>query len=274
MIIGGISAIVIGLTLGILGGGGSILTVPVFVYLLAMDTKLSIALSLGVVGITSLVGSIQHFRNGNIDLKVAALFAPFSMAGTYAGAKIASHIPGHLQLIFFAIIMLAASIYMLKPAKPSTDTSLSSTVRNVLIAAEGIVVGIVTGIVGVGGGFLIVPALVLLTKTPMKKAIGTSLIIIALKSMSGFYGYLDQVTVPWGFFFQFSAFTIVGILAGAYLVKFISQEGLKKGFAIFLIIMGLFILYKNRKTFESAMSLKDTPVVELVAANTKTDGRI
>ncbi len=246
-----ILAILIGLTLGLLGGGGSILTVPILVYILKMDTKLSIALSLAIVGITSLFGVISHFRNKNVDIKTALIFGPFAMLGTFAGTKLSQFISGQIQLVLFAVIMIIAAIFMFKGRKdaPGENSKKESTkLFLILLALQGVFVGIITGIVGVGGGFLIVPALVLLAKTPMKKAIGTSLLLISLNSLTGFLGYMDQIEVPWAFLLKFSSCSVLGIFIGSYFVQYVSQKTLKKAFAIFLILMGFFILYKNRAT--------------------------
>lgn len=248
MIVGYLLATLIGFSLGIMGGGGSILTVPILVYVLKMDPKVSIALSLAIVGTTSLVGVFNHFRANNINLKVAALFAPFAMVGTFFGAKISKFMTGEVQLILFAIIMLLASVLMIKGRKEAEGEE-NKAIKIPLLAIQAIVVGVVTGLVGVGGGFLIVPALVLLTGLSMKKAVGTSLFIIALNSFSGFAGYLGIVAVDWAFLAKFSGFSIVGILVGSQLVQYISQKALKKAFGIFLIFMGIFILYKNAAVF-------------------------
>ncbi|MBE8162671.1 MAG: sulfite exporter TauE/SafE family protein [Bdellovibrionaceae bacterium] len=252
IIIGYLSAVLIGLFLGLLGGGGSIMTVPIFVYLIGFSPKTSIALSLAVVGAVSLVGVFKHWKLGHVNFKIVALFSPFAMSGTFLGARLSQKVSGSFQLILFATVMLIAAIFMLRKSKKTTETKEVKQKTNYsakdisLIALEGIAVGILTGLVGVGGGFLIVPALVLLTKLPMKEAIGSSLLIISLKSFAGFYGYLDQVTVDWGFLMLFIGIASVGIIIGTYLINFISQEQLKKSFAVFLIIMGVFILYKNR----------------------------
>jgi uncharacterized membrane protein YfcA len=243
MILGYLLATLIGLSLGLLGGGGSILTVPILVYILKMDPKLSIALSLAIVGATSLIGSIGHYRKGNINLRIAMIFGPVAMLGTFLGAKISAYMSGNTQLIIFAIIMLLASIFMFKGREDSE--AKEKKLNYPLIALEGIIVGIVTGIVGVGGGFLIVPALVLLAGVSMKQAVGTSLLIISLKSFSGFVGYLGQFPIPWDFLLSFTLFTAIGIIAGTKLINYVSQAMLKKLFAIFLIVMGSFILYSN-----------------------------
>lgn len=266
LMIGYFFAVLIGLSLGLLGGGGSILTVPILVYAMGMPSKLAIALSLAIVGVTSIAGVISHFRNKNIDFKVAIVFGPFAMIGTLAGAQISQFISGQMQLILFAIIMIIAAVFMFTGRKESAPTELKKAnyKDKILLSLQGVFVGIVTGVVGVGGGFLIVPALVLLARISMKKAVGTSLLLIALNSITGFLGYLNQVTVPWVFLIKFSSCSIVGIIIGSYLVKFVSQDKLKKAFAIFLVVMGVFILYKNRDTFSVSSTLEDSIVSNLV----------
>lgn len=252
MVIGYLLAILIGLSLGLLGGGGSILTVPILVYALEMDPKVSIALSLAIVAMTSLIGVFGHYKNKNIDFKIAAIFGPVAMAGTFFGAKLSVFLSGQVQLILFSVIMLLASIFMIKNARKSDQENKTESGKELnypLIIIEGLIVGIVTGLVGVGGGFLIVPALVLLTGLPMKRAVGTSLLIISLKSFSGFAGYIGLVEIPWSFLGLFTLFSGAGILIGSYLVRFVSQRQLKSGFAVFLIFMGVYILYKNKEVF-------------------------
>ena len=233
-----------------MGGGGSILTVPILVYIVKMDAKLAIALSLAIVGVTAFIGSISHYKAGNIELKVAAIFAPFAMMGTFLGAKLSVFLSGSVQLILCAIVMLTASYFMFTK-KQGTNEGLDAgniSINYPPLIITSIFTGVLTGIVGVGGGFMIVPALVLLTKIPMKKSVGTSLLVIAFNSLSGFTGYLGQFEIPWNFLIKFSVFTSLGILLGSYLVKYIPGHKLKKYFAVFLVIMGIFILYKNINT--------------------------
>lgn len=243
-------ATLIGFSLGIMGGGGSILTVPILVYVLGMDAKLSIALSLAIVGTTSLVGVFNHFRAGNVNLKVAAIFGPVAMIGTFLGAKISKFLSGEVQLILFAFIMLAASYFMIRGRK-EVEGEEEKKLNIPFLSIQAIGVGIITGLVGVGGGFMIVPALVLMTGLSMRVAVGTSLFIIALNSFSGFAGYLGMFEIDWAFLAKFSGFSIIGILIGSQLVQFISQRMLKKSFGVFLIFMGAFILYKNAHVFLS-----------------------
>ncbi len=244
MLIGFTLAVLIGLSLGILGGGGSILTVPILVYSFGIDPKTSIALSLAIVGITSLIGTFTHFKAGNVNLGTVAAFAPMAMIGTFTGAKLSVFFSGEAQLILFAIIMLLASVFMIKEPRFSKGTDKASPL---FLGFQGFIVGIITGIIGIGGGFLIVPALVILSQLPMKQAVGTSLFVIFLNSASGFLGYLGLVKIPWIFLGQFVLAAGAGIVLGTYLVKHIPAEKLKKIFGFFLIFMGIFILYKNKK---------------------------
>lgn len=238
-------AAVMGLALGLLGGGGSILTVPVFVYVLGVEAKPAIAMSLAVVGATSLVGALGHWRAGNTNLRVAMTFGVMAMAGTLAGTRLAALVSGSVQMILFAIVMMLASIAMLRSSKGGAEqpTPAARPINTAMIALVAIPVGVLTGLVGVGGGFLIVPALVLLARLPVKHAVGTSLLVIAMNSFVGFAGYLDQVEVQWAFMGAFTAVAIVGILIGTHLVQFVSQSALKRAFAIFLLFMSMFIFY-------------------------------
>ena len=257
LILGYALAALIGLSLGLMGGGGSILTVPIFVYVLAFDSKLAIAMSLPVVGVTSLVGAIGHWRAGNVNLRTAALFGIVAMTAAYVGARLAAFLTGAVQLSLLAVIMLAAAISMFlnarrspsaKTVEPSADRSASLR----LLVSVALCVGLVTGVVGIGGGFLIVPALVLFGRIPMKQAVGTSLLVIAMNCASGFAGYLGRVDIPWLFVLGFTTIAVLGILAGTYLVRYVSQRALKQAFSIFLILMGTFILVQNRHAFSAS----------------------
>jgi uncharacterized membrane protein YfcA len=249
-ILGLILAAVVGLSLGLLGGGGSILTVPIFVYVLGFDAKEAIAMSLAVVGVTSLFGAVGHWRAGNVNLRVALIFGAVAMVGTFIGARLSVFVSGSVQLLLFAVVMLLAAFFMFRgrfgaSAEPGEQPGGVAKMPLPQIIAEGLVVGIVTGLVGVGGGFLVVPALVLLGKVPMKQAVGTSLLVIAMKSASGFVGYLDQVSVDWGTIAAFSGVAIGGILLGTMLVRYIPQEALRRSFAGFLVVMGVAIVFQN-----------------------------
>jgi uncharacterized protein len=235
-----------------MGGGGSILTVPIFVYVLGYDPKLAIAMSLPVVGVTSLVGAIGHWRAGNVQLRAAGLFGVIAMVGAYGGAKLGGLLNGQVQLSILALVMLVAAAMMFRSAGRTPAAGSEPAARDMpvhLLVPVALSVGVLTGLIGIGGGFLVVPALVILARTPMKQAVGTSLLVIAMNSVSGFAGYLGQVEVPWSFMAGFTAVAVAGILAGTYLVRFVSQRALKQAFAAFLIVMGSFILYRNRTVF-------------------------
>ncbi len=240
-------AIAIGLSLGLLGSGGSILTVPVLVYLLDQPEKLAIASSLAIVGSIAAAGSLPYMRAGLVNWRAVALFGLPGMAGTYAGAWIAMFVPGIFQLVLFAVVMLAASVLMLRPIdcdKPAEPRALWK------ITMDGLIVGVVTGLVGVGGGFLVVPALVLLGGLAMREAVATSLVIIALKSFSGFYKYLDvlaqeQIALDLDIILLVSVLGIAGTFAGNAIGGRLPQDKLKKTFGAFLIVMGTFILIRS-----------------------------
>lgn len=248
--LGLVLAALIGLSLGMLGGGGSILTVPIFVYLLDFSAKPAIAMSLLVVGVTAAVGTLSHWRSGNVEVRPALLFGAAAMAGAFAGARLAAHISGGLQLLLLGLVMLAAAGSMFRRPSNSADTGLASAgSRRASLPVLGLVglgVGVLTGVVGVGGGFLIVPALVVLTGLPMKHAVGTSLLVIAMNAAAGFAGYLGQVSIPWGFVGSFTAVAVTGILAGSYLIRLVSADALRRAFAVFLVIVGGLVLYQNR----------------------------
>jgi len=241
-------AVAIGVSLGLLGSGGSIITVPVLVYLLGQDEKTAIAGSLFVVGSIAFVGSLQYVRVGLVDWRNVLVFGVPGMAGTYLGALLAAFVPGIVQLAFFSLVMLLASYLMLRPVKLTADAHQPRETWK--IATDGLFVGVVTGLVGVGGGFLIVPALVLLGGLAIHTAVATSLVIIALKSFSGFYKYLDVLDaqgleLDWHTLLLVTVLGIVGSYAGAKIANRMPQDRLRKGFGVFLIIMGIYILVRS-----------------------------
>lgn len=259
-IIGYAAAIFMGLSLGLIGGGGSILTVPILVYLFGVDPVVSTSYSLFVVGLTSLIGSYSHFKNDNVHVRTALIFGIPSILSVYAVRKfLVPNIPDPFfsigtftitkplfVMVLFAVLMLLASVSMIRKAKKPTNEHREVNYNYSLIFIEGLLVGGVTGLVGAGGGFLIIPALVLLAGLPMKQAIGTSLLIIALKSLIGFTGDLGSaLIIDYTFMLFFSAFAIVGIVGGSYLSKFISNEKLKPLFGWFVLVMGFYILGKE-----------------------------
>lgn len=254
-ILGHILAIGIGLSLGLIGGGGSILAVPILVYVMGLSPKAAIAMSLVVVGTVSLLGAIPHGLQGNVNLKTAAIFTPAAMLGAYLGARIASLplVTETFQLGCFGIVMVAASILMIRKGSgteadllPGAPAQKSHSERHWLaIPTEGLGVGILTGFVGVGGGFAIIPALVLLGGIPMKEAIGTSLLIIAFKSATGFLGYLNQVAVDWDLMLSFTLAAALGTLGGAWLTRYLEPKHLQKGFGYFVLAVAIFVLIKR-----------------------------
>ena len=259
-IIGYVASILMGLTLGLLGGGGSILTVPILVYLFDVDPVLSTAYSLFVVGITSAVGSLSHFRKGNVHVKTALIFGVPSILAVYSIRKIIlPAIPDVIVtisnfavtkslavLLLFAILMMVASITMIINPIQKKEEDREISFNYPIIFLEGIIVGSITGLVGAGGGFLIIPALVLLTGLPMKQAVGTSLVIITLKSLIGFTGDMGgDLSIDYRFMIIFSLFAMAGILLGSFLTRFVSDEKLKPVFGWFVMAMGVFILFKE-----------------------------
>lgn len=255
-------AAIIGLSLGLLGGGGSILTVPVLVYVLGFEAKPAIAMSLAVVGATSLIGAALHYRLGNLRVGVAVPFGLLTMAGAFAGAKLANFLNGTTQLALLAIVILVAASSMLRGNVADVDAAASP--RRLLLFSAGLGVGILTGVVGIGGGFLVVPALAVLARVPMRQAVGTSLLVIAMNSASGFAGYANRVALDWGFLAGFTAVAVGGAIAGSALASRVPQAALKRGFAVFLLVVGGFVLYRSRAALHLATSHSDATPVQLV----------
>ena len=244
-----IGACAIGLSLGLMGSGGSILTVPVLVYLVDQPEKVAIAGSLLIVGSIALLGSLPYMKQKQVDWTTVWLFGIPGMIGTYAGAWISAYLSGIMQLAIFAIVMLLASYFMLKP-KTNIEQQSDHQRHVIKILLDGLIVGLVTGIVGVGGGFLIVPALVLLGGLNMRAAIATSLVVIALKSFSGFIKYLDVLedaglSLDWNVIVVMIILGGLGSVLGNKIANKVPQDKLKKIFGIFLIVMGIYILARS-----------------------------
>jgi uncharacterized protein len=273
-ILGYLASVVIGISLGLIGGGGSILTVPVLVYLFGVEPVVSTSYSLFIVGSTALAGALPKWRAGEVDLKTALIFGLPSIAAVYATrAWLVPAIPQQvfsvggfgvtkplLLLLLFAVLMVVASISMIYGGRqtadggrrdaspnrqPSVVSSPPSTVHLPLIVLEGLVVGVLTGLVGAGGGFLIIPALVLFAGLPMKQAVGTSLLIIAMKSLLGFTGDLGHYQMDWPLLLSVTALAVGGIFIGNALSKRVSGEKLKVGFGWFVLLMGAYMLLKE-----------------------------
>ena len=239
----------IGLSLGLLGSGGSTLTVPILVYLLGQTEKVAITNSLAIVGGIALAGGLNAAWKKGVDWRSVLVFGLPGMAGTYAGAWLARFVSGAFQLAVFAGVMLLAALFMVRP--PRLRSGPSSGRRSpVLVSLDGLLVGTLTGFVGIGGGFLIVPALVLLGGLPIHLAMGTSLMIIALNSFTGFYKYLNvldslHLAVDWHVIGLFIVIGSVGSFVGRSLAGRLPQHWLRRIFAVFLFGIGLFILWKN-----------------------------
>ena len=254
---GYLGALFIGLVLGLTGGGGSILTMPLLVYVLLINPVTASAYSLFIVGTTSVFGATQNYLKGLVDIKTGFLFAlPSFIAVYYTRKLIIPLLPDVILktstfelskatflMTLFALIMIFAAISMLKKKKENEKQKTKSTVFYFLI--QNFIIGIITGLVGAGGGFLIIPSLVLFAQMPMKKAVGTSLFIIALNSLIGFLGDIQNSTIDWLFLIQYTSVSVLGIFIGIYLNKFINEKQLKTGFGYFVLLMAIFILSKE-----------------------------
>ncbi|TNE72418.1 sulfite exporter TauE/SafE family protein [bacterium] len=259
-IVGYLASILIGVSLGLIGGGGSILTVPVLVYLFSVNPVMATAYSLFIVGLTSAVGSVNYFQRGLVNVKTAIIFGIPSIIAVYLTRHfIIPAIPSEvftigdfvvtksiLLMVLFAALMIAASYSMIKKdTKGQEEEGGEQKFNYPLILIEGAVVGMLTGLVGAGGGFLIIPALVVLSKLPMKEAVGTSLAIIAAKSLLGFTGDLGKTEIDWTFLVIVSAFAIAGIFVGSALSKKVDGKKLKPAFGWFVLVMGIYIILKE-----------------------------
>jgi uncharacterized membrane protein YfcA len=254
-IIAYILALLVGISLGLMGSGGSILTVPILVYVLGIDAVTATGYSLFIVGFTALAGGLRSIRSKNVAFDMVAVFGLPSMVSAYiTRAFIIPALPDPVintgnwtlsksvfLLILFAFVMLTAALKMIKP-KPVTTDSHPSNIRLVI---SGLGVGILAGAVGAGGGFLIIPALVLMARLPMQKAVGTSLMIIAIQSLAGFFGATSNTQPDWNLLLTFTLASVVGIVIGLRMARQISGEKLKKGFGWFVLAMGLYILIRE-----------------------------
>jgi hypothetical protein len=237
-----------GIVLGLFGSGGSVITTPALLYLLQVEPKSAIAMSLGIVAVTATISGIENWRRGLVDTRIAVAFGLFGIVGTYAGARAGVYVPVALQLGLFSLFVYLAAYKMLKGGRsPSQAEAVPEETQHRMgaIAVHGLVVGAFTGLVGVGGGALIVPALVLLSGVPIKRAVATSLVIVAAKSYAGFVGYVPFVPINYALMGSFTAVTITGTFVGARLASRISNRSLNRGFAVFLIVMASYILLKS-----------------------------
>jgi uncharacterized membrane protein YfcA len=241
------AAVFVGLVVGLLGGGGSILTVPALVYLAGLPPKPAIAASLLVVGVTSLTGLAVHARAGRVRWRTGFSFGVAGMAGAYGGGRLAGYLPATLLLVGFGLTMAVTAVAMLRPRRPTAPeepgpASPGRAPRLPVIIAQGLAVGAVTGLVGAGGGFVIVPALVILGGLTMPQAVGTSLLVLTMQSFAGFAGHLANSKIDWALARAFTAVAVVGALVGSGLSGRINAAALRKGFGWFVIVMAIVVL--------------------------------
>jgi len=256
-IIGYVWASLIGVLMGLLGGGGSVLTIPVFVYLFGLSEGYAAAYSLFVIGSTSTVGAINNVIKNNVDFYCALLVGIPSISSVFLTTRfLVPNIPSEIfsvnnftlirskaMMIIFSLLLIVAAILILKKNSESLKQITPKKASKSFLMFLGMSIGLLAGLVGVGGGFLIVPILVLVANIPMKKAVGTTLLIIALNSALGFIGHLFNKTIDWAFLLPFSLVSILGIIVGMYLSRFVSGAKLKKGFAYFLLVMVVYVMY-------------------------------
>jgi len=253
------SAVLIGLVIGIAGGGGSILTVPIFVYVFGIPTLLATSYSLFVVGSTSVIGSIHHIWKRRVDLRVTAAFALPSFVSVFLARRfLVPALPDPLFafedfilpkneaiLYFFAFVMIVAARAMIRSDRPEQGEAADGQPRYGMLALDGLAVGLLTGTIGAGGGFIIVPMLVLLAGLPIHRAVATSVLIIAVNSFVGFMGDVGHTRLDWNFLLPFTALSILGIFLGMYLARFVAPDKLKRGFGWFVLVVAGYIIFKE-----------------------------
>lgn len=235
-------SLLIGLSLGLLGGGGSILTTPILIYALGVDPKPAIASSLIVVGVTSLAGVVQHARAGNVVWKTGLVFGLAGMVGSYAGGYASGWVPDRVLLVLFGLMMLATSFAMFRRRR---DRGAHASRPHWQIVLQGLGAGALTGLVGAGGGFVVVPALALLGGLPMRQAVGTALLVIAMNSFAGFAGHAAHVAIDPVLTAEVSAIAVAGAVLGSALVAKVQPDQLRRGFAVFVLSMAVFVLYQQ-----------------------------
>lgn len=261
-------AVFVGISLGMLGGGGSILTVPLLVYVLGLPAHEAIAASLLVVGTTSVAALVPHARAGRVKWQTGLFFGLASMVGAYSAGRVAKLLPATALLLLFGGMMLITAVFMMRGRKtdnkPQAEVAQSEFKRIAFVAGEGLLVGAFTGLVGAGGGFLVVPALVLLGGLSMQNAVGTSLLVIAMKSFAGFAGYLSSTPINWSLAGMVTLAAVVGSFAGAKLAGKVPPDLLRKGFAWFVVVMAVFILSQEvPKAFGLSFNLAKNWPIEL-----------
>ncbi|MGQ0647893.1 MAG: sulfite exporter TauE/SafE family protein [Gemmatimonadaceae bacterium] len=239
----------VGVVLGLLGGGGSLLALPIFLYVFQVPTKPAVAMSLAVVGMSAFVGFASHLRQRTVHLPIALPFGGLAMAGAFIAARLAHRVPEQWQLGLFAAFALCAAALMLRDSfrPPRADASASGPQPrfSVLLGVQAVGVGVLTSLIGAGGGFVIVPALVLLARIPVKEAVGSSLLIITMNALSGFAGYIGQVAIDWPLVGAFTAVAAAGAVTGTRLVRHVPQQRIKQGFAAMIIAIGTYVIARG-----------------------------
>jgi uncharacterized membrane protein YfcA len=249
-IVGVALALVVGIVLGLLGGGGSILAVPIFLYVFHVEPKPAIAMSLVVVGMSALVGFLTHWRQGTVNVRIAVIFGALAMIGAFAGARLARHVPASVQLTLFAVFAFSAATLMLRDSLKKVSASNASVVEHQprftpILGVQAIGVGVLTALIGAGGGFIIVPALVLMGDVPVKAAVGSSLLIIAMNATSGVAGYLGQVAFDWRLVGWFTGVAAVGAVTGTRFMRRVPAPRIKQAFAIMILVLGTYLVIRR-----------------------------
>ena len=239
---------VVGIVLGLLGGGGSILAMPIFLYVFRVDPKPAIAMSLAVVGMSAFVGFLGHWRQGSVNLRVGLPFGAFAMGAAFLTARISDLVPETVQLTLFALFAFSAAIVMLTDSVrpvPERATPGGNPHFTPVLAVEAVGVGALTALIGAGGGFVIVPALVYLAGVPVKQAVGSSLLIITLNALSGFAGYIGEVPIDWRLVGLFTSVAAVGALLGSRLNRHVPQVRIKQWFALLILTLGSYLVIRS-----------------------------
>lgn len=241
--LGYLLAVLIGMVLGALGGGGAVLTVPVLLYVFGVGMKAAVPMSLAVVGTTSLFGVWRYHQRGEVDIRAALVFGPAAMLGALGGTWAALRVSSRLQLVVFAGLMITAALMMLRGRRPGAASSAARP--GVLLAAVGAGVGFLTGFVGVGGGFMYVPALTLMAGLEMRRAVGTSLALIVMSCAAGLLGYTGRLDLDWALIGVFTGLALVGVVLGTTISARLPQATLRRAFAVLLLLMGAFVLARG-----------------------------
>jgi uncharacterized membrane protein YfcA len=238
----------VGIVLGLLGGGGSILAVPIFLYVFQVDPKPAIAMSLAVVGMSAFVGFLGHWRQGSVDLRVGLPFGAVAMGAAFMTARVSDRVPATVQLTLFALFAFtAASVMLFDSLRPLRGKAVPGGEPHFtpVVAIEAAGVGALTALIGAGGGFVIVPALVYLAGVEVKEAVGSSLLIITLNALSGFAGYIGQEPIDWSLVGVFTGVAAVGAVLGTRLNRHVPQVRIKQGFALLILVLGSYIVLRK-----------------------------